>query len=157
MEFDIQIEADFIDKISPLSIEQALKTTLRRREITATTLSVIITDTETVRQLNQQYRGIDAPTDVLSFGNTPDPDFPTAAPFMEPHLGDLIIAYPVAEAQAQTAGHPPAAEVVLLTVHGTLHLLGFDHDTPERRTEMWRVQQEIMIDLNLGHIQPTET
>ena len=51
----------------------------------------------------------------------------------------------------------PLQELVLLTVHGTLHLLGFDHDTPTRKGEMWHTQQQIMAELNLAHVQPTET
>jgi probable rRNA maturation factor len=110
-----------------------------------------------VQQLNAQYRGIDAPTDVLSFENTPDPDFPELDETEAGHLGDIIIAYPVAEAQAMAAGHTAQQEVILLAVHGLLHLLGFDHDTSENKEKMWQTQRQIMVELGLEHVQPTES
>lgn len=119
-------------------------------------VSVVVTDDETTRRLNYQYRGIDAPTDVLSFANSPDPDFPDSDPMDTVHWGDIIIAYPVAKAQAATAGHTPAEEVTLLAVHGALHLAGFDHDTPEAKKEMWAAQRQVLTELGLAHICPTE-
>ena len=90
------------------------------------------------------------------FGNVPDPNFPNNRGLTEPYLGDIVIAYPVAEAQALAATHTPSEEVVLLTVHGLLHLLGFDHDTPEHKAAMWAAQADIMSRLDLDHVQPTE-
>jgi probable rRNA maturation factor len=119
-------------------------------------VAVTITDTETVRRLNRHYRGIDAPTDVLSFENTPDPDFPDFEDTIAQHLGDIVIAYPIAEAQAISTGHTPFEEVILLAVHGALHLLGFDHDTAGHKEKMWANQAEIMARLGLSHVQPTE-
>lgn len=100
-------------------------------------LTVVVTSDEAVRALNARYRGIDAPTDVLSFP-ADAPPVPEAEPY--PYLGDIIIAYPRASAQAAQAGHPVEAELLLLVVHGTLHLLGFDHDTDEARAAMWAAQ-----------------
>lgn len=155
MDISLQIAPSFQNEVDPDLIEQSLRSTLRTvRQVEAGTITVVITDRDTIRQLNQQYRGIDAPTDVLSFENTPDPDFPDDDP---DHLGDIIIAYPVAAAQALAAGHRPQEEVALLAVHGALHLLGFDHDTPDTKEEMWTVQRHIMSELDLGHLQPTES
>lgn len=72
---------------------------------------------------------------------------PDLAAELEETLGDLIIAYPYAARQAARYGHSLAAELQLLVVHGCLHLLGYDHDTPERQAEMWRVQGEILASL----------
>jgi probable rRNA maturation factor len=116
----------------------------------------VVTDSETIKELNQQYRGINAPTDVLSFENIPDPDFPEVDQAASGYLGDIIIAYPVAEAQALAAGHAPQDELILLAVHGLLHLLGFDHETSENKQQMWDIQQRIMTELELAHVQPTE-
>jgi probable rRNA maturation factor len=150
-----EIDEAFIAAIQPDQLTRAVELTLQRffhsSELPALTL--VITDNETIQQLNHQYRGIAAPTDVLSFANPPDPDFPGSD---QAYLGDVIMAYPLAEAQAQAGGHTPEQELTLLAVHGTLHLLGFDHDTPANKMEMWAVQQEIMAELGLGHIQPTE-
>lgn len=158
MDIVIQIDAPFSAVINPGQIEQAVLTTFRLcpspRTNEASTVSVVITDNDTVQQLNYQYRGIDASTDVLSFEAIPDPDFPGDE--SQVHLGDIIIACPVAESQAAAAGHTPLEEVILLAVHGTLHLLGFNHDSPVSKKEMWTTQHRIMTELGLAHIQPTE-
>jgi probable rRNA maturation factor len=160
MEIIIQIDDAFSESVNPALIKKALGTTFRLYKSSpvvaeAGTVSVVITDNETVRQLNRQYRDIDAPTDVLSFQNPPDPDFANDE-ISTTHLGDIIIAYPLAEAQALAAGHTGAEEVTLLAVHGALHLLGFDHNTPTNKEKMWTVQHQIMTELGLDHIQPTE-
>jgi probable rRNA maturation factor len=162
VEIVIQIDEPFSEKVNVELVEQALAATFRlcgSTSITAetSTVSVVITDNETIQQFNRQYRGIDAPTDVLSFANTPLPDFPDDAQMTTAHhLGDILIAYPVAEAQALAAGHAAPEEITLLAVHGALHLLGFDHDTPAHKKKMWAAQHQIMTELGLAHIQPTE-
>jgi len=159
MGITIEIDEVFVTKVNPAPITEALRHTIRRFNksiILASGLNIIITDETTVQQLNQQYRGINTPTDVLSFENNLDPDFPVMDPVANNHLGDIIIAYPVAETQAISRGHTPLDELILLAVHGTLHLLGFDHDTSKNKEEMWAAQQQIMADMNLGHVQPTE-
>jgi len=105
-------------------------------------LTIVITDDETVHQLNQQYLNEDKPTDVLSFPSG-DPDPETG----DTYLGDVVIAYPYASRQAKQAGHAIMAELELLVVHGTLHLLGYDHLTPEEKAEMWQIQDEILTQL----------
>src|SRR5690349_4531543 len=99
-------------------------------------LTIAITDDESITDLNRQYRGTDAPTDVLSF-----PMDATAMPVNNTYLGDLVIAYPYASAQAQREGHALPDSLTVLVVHGTLHLLGYDHDTPEHRADMWAAQE----------------
>lgn len=86
----------------------------------------LTTDRE-VRRLNRTYRGKDAPTDVLSFpgGSGPEGE----------HLGDVVIAVPVARRQAEAAGHSPARELRVLLLHGALHCLGHDHETDEGEME----------------------
>jgi probable rRNA maturation factor len=140
------IQPDLIIKALHLTLQHLSKTDAR-------TINIVITDNDTVQQLNHQYRGINAPTDVLSFENRRDPDFPD---FDQDHLGDIIIAYPVAETQAKISGHTPMEELTLLAVHGALHLLGFDHDRPVNKNKMWATQNDIMVKLGLGHVQPTE-
>ena len=155
MDVIIQVDELFEANINPVSIENALNVTFRLFPPPVNgTASVVITDNKVVQQLNRDYRGIDAPTDVLSFDNIPDPDFPGEED--SPHLGDVIIAYPVAEKQAAAGRHTVLEEILLLAVHGTLHLLGFDHDTPVNKEKMWTAQSRVMTELNLAHIQPTE-
>ncbi|GAB4346601.1 MAG: rRNA maturation RNase YbeY [Phototrophicales bacterium] len=109
-------------------------------------LTIVITDNEEVAALNQQFRGIAAPTDVLSF---PADLPPIPIEDEPPYLGDLVIAYPYALAQAEREKHDPQHSFALLVVHGTLHLLGFDHDTPQNRAQMWAAQDQALKALDI--------
>jgi len=110
-------------------------------------MSIVLTDDAQLRELNREYLGIDAPTDVLSFpSDEEDPETGT------PYLGDILISIPRAKQQAEAAGHPVEAEVQLLVVHGTLHLLGHDHAEAEEKAHMWQAQSEVMAKLGLSHI-----
>jgi probable rRNA maturation factor len=101
-------------------------------------LTVTIASSERVHDLNLQYAGMDYTTDVLSFPAEEEPY--AVEPGEPPYIGDIVIAYPVAEKQAAEAGQSIIVELQLLSIHGTLHLLGFDHDTPDRQAEMWAYQ-----------------
>ena len=115
-------------------------------------LTVVLSDDARLQKLNQDYLGVDAPTDVLSFpASETDPE--TGARY----LGDIIISIPRAEAQAKSAGHPLEAEVQLLVVHGVLHLLGYDHAEAEEKTKMWKVQAEVLERLGLSGIEIQES
>jgi probable rRNA maturation factor len=106
-----------------------------------TALSVVLADDDYVQGLNRQYRGVDAPTDVLSFPADP---LPAEVEDEPPYLGDLIIAYPYSARQAAQTGHALDDELVLLVIHGTLHLLGYDHDTAEAEAAMWTQQADAL-------------
>lgn len=94
---------------------------------------------ERMEELNRQFRDVDATTDVLAFpANEVDPESGSL------YLGDIILSYPRAAAQALEAGHPVINELQLLTTHGVLHLLGYDHHTPEELESMWAVQEKIL-------------
>lgn len=105
-------------------------------------MTIQITSSEAVHQLNRDFAGDDYPTDVLSFA--PEGEQYATEPDEPPYIGDVIIAYPMAVEQANVAGHPVQAELQLLAIHGTLHLMGYDHDTPERQAEMWALQSAAM-------------
>jgi len=90
-------------------------------------LAVRLTDLPTMQALNLQYRGVDAPTDVLSFAGEVSPE--------GRHLGDIVIAVPVAARQAAAAGHPLVTELKTLILHGILHCLGHDHETDDGEME----------------------
>ena len=114
-------------------------------------LSIVLTDDSRLQQLNRDYLGIDAPTDVLSFpASETDPE--TGAHY----IGDILISIPRARPQAESAGHPLEWEVQLLVVHGILHLLGHDHAEPEEKARMWKAQAEILETLGLENIQIRE-
>jgi len=98
-------------------------------------LTLALSDDAQLHDLNRQFLEIDAPTDVLSFPSGEiDPDTETL------YLGDVIISYPRAQAQAAAGGHPVEDELQLLVVHGTLHLLGHDHAEEEQKAAMWALQ-----------------
>jgi probable rRNA maturation factor len=106
-------------------------------------LSVVITDDEAVRELNRQFRNVDAPTDVLAFGSGEEGDF-VSPPGKSAYLGDVVISYPRAVTQAEEYGQSINRELALLAVHGVLHLLGYDHVDEAERVEMWARQDEIL-------------
>jgi probable rRNA maturation factor len=110
-------------------------------------LTIVIADDEQVAALNRQFRGIDAPTDVLSFPGAPPPP---GTPKATPYLGDLVIAFPYASAQAEEHRHPLNDSLALLVVHGVLHLLGYDHDTPAQRAQMWAEQAAALETLGIA-------
>jgi probable rRNA maturation factor len=149
---DVQIEDRFAESVSAEWLSSAVQTTLQVAGRGTGSLTLVITDDETVHRLNREYLGIDAPTDVLSFGGEA-PDF-VDAPDAEGYLGDVLVAYPQAQAQAAAASHPGESELALLVVHGVLHLLGYDHQNPEDKAAMWSRQEEILSRLGLAHIQP---
>ena len=114
-------------------------------------LTIVLTDDARLRELNRDYLGVDAPTDVLSFpASETDPE--TGARY----IGDILISVPRAQAQADTGGYPLESEVQLLVVHGVLHLLGYDHAQAKEKARMWKAQAEILERLGLGQIQIRE-
>ena len=113
-------------------------------------LSVVITDAESVWELNRRFRGVEAPTDVLAFGFGEGADHFVAAPGSRSYLGDVIVSYSRAVAQAEEQGHAVTQELNLLIVHGLLHLLGYDHADEDGRAEMWARQEEILGGLAAG-------
>ena len=92
----------------------------------------MLCDDAFIQQLNAQYRGLDRPTDVLSFGQE-DGEDEGPGPRV---LGDIVISLPTARRQAERAGWPVGNEVTLLAIHGLLHLLGHDDETDEGAREM---------------------
>lgn len=115
----------------------------------STEMGLLITDSKTVQRLNRIYRGEDEPTDVLSFQMTPDaaedyePLF-VSAPDGIRHLGEVVISYPQAMKQAKERGHSIARELTLLIIHGTLHLLGYDHELPDDAQMMGDKENQIL-------------
>ena len=110
-------------------------------------LSILLVDLDYMAELNHRWMGGDGPTDVLAFpmdeGSVDHG--PGEAGTGEPALlGDIVLAPEVAAKQAGAAGHTPADELHLLTVHGALHLLGYDHAEPEEEREMFGLQARLL-------------
>ena len=107
-------------------------------------LCIKIVDEATIAQLNEQWMDKEGPTDVLAFPmDELRPGLVTEEP-EEGVLGDLVLCPAVAERQAKEAGHPTRDEVEMLTVHGILHLLGYDHAEPEEHREMFGLQDRLL-------------
>ena len=121
-------------------IRQAVLATLRMHDSEACEVSVLLTNDGAMQSLNRQYRDIDTPTDVLAFAMREDGD-----ESMNPHLlGDVIISVPTAQRQAHAHNHSLDVEVANLTVHGVLHLLGYDHQISADATIMFEKQEAVL-------------
>ena len=141
----IQIEEPFEASIEPELLEKAALAVLQHQAYDlAAELSVVIDSDEKLRQLNRDFLGIDALTDVLSFPSEEfDPDEQAE------YIGDVVISFPRALTQAQAAGHAVVNEIQLLVVHGVLHLLGHDHAETQEKSKMWQAQSEILASLGV--------
>jgi probable rRNA maturation factor len=138
----ISVENDAGYPLDAARLVEAAQTVMRQQGIDATSeMTIVIADNDTVQGLNAEYREVDSVTDVLSFPADPLPAELASEIGQAAYLGDIVIAYPYATAQAASLGHDVADSLSLLVAHGTLHLLGYDHDTPERRAEMWAAQE----------------
>lgn len=113
-------------------------------------LSILLVSPDVMAELHQRWMDLPGPTDVLSFpmdelrpardGETPEPGI----------LGDIVLCPEVAADQARQAGHSTVEELLLLTVHGILHLLGFDHAEPEEEQEMFALQRHLLLTFLAG-------
>lgn len=142
---ELSTDLQFKDELNPLVIESVVKQTLAAECVTGAALSIVITDDENVRALNEEYRGVDETTDVLSFGmeSAGDASFPLP-PDAPRQLGEIIISFEQAQRQADEFGHTVGHEVSLLIVHGILHLLGYDHVTLEQQAVMMAREQALV-------------
>jgi probable rRNA maturation factor len=142
---NIFVSDPYIDHFRPQLLEDAAVSVLAYENIPSTgEITIVIDDDAHIQNLNFQFLGIDAPTDVLSFPSDEiDPETENR------YLGDIIISYPRAVAQAQAAGHSVESELQLLVVHGTLHLLDYDHTDENEKRNMWEVQRNILTTLGV--------
>jgi len=116
---------------------------------TEVSVSVVLVDDEAITDLNRDHRGLASPTDVLSFAQLEGEDMgdlPEGEPLP---LGDIVISLERCLAQAADYGHSFERELGFLTAHGVLHLLGWDHQTPEEEAAMMAKTEEILAGLGL--------
>ncbi len=137
---NIVISDEYLERVEEGLLTSAAETVLQLSGITdEVEMSVVIESDEQLSDLNQRFLGINAPTDVLSFpADEMDPDSGLRI------LGDVIISFPRAVEQAAAANEKLEDELQLLVVHGTLHILGYDHATAEDKTTMWLEQQRAL-------------
>ena len=113
----------------------------------AAELSIMVVTTEVMTELHERWMDEPGPTDVMAFpmdelvDESRRPDAPEIGPAL---LGDVVLCPAFAAAQARKAGHGLADELHLLTVHGVLHLLGYDHAEPEQEREMFGLQDRLL-------------
>ena len=157
--YTIDFQIDYEGAQVPIErMTAAIRDTLDGHEVSPdSALTVVIAGDAYVRDLNRQFRGVDAATNVLSFPADAPPAPLNAADAEPPYLGDLIIAYPYTAHQAAEFAHALEDELVLLVIHGTLHLLSYDHDTPEHQDEMWSEQAELLTRANVPIVVPRFT
>jgi probable rRNA maturation factor len=115
-------------------------------------VSIRVTDDAEMRRLNLEYRGVDRPTDVLSFSFLPEGEEVDIGrvPGQARLLGEIILSYPYAQRQAVDLGHSVRKELAWLTIHGSLQLLGYRHDTEEEATRMEAIEQAALSALGLS-------
>lgn len=104
-------------------------------------IGVELTDDETIRICNRDFRGVDRQTDVLSF---PCFEGEQLIGINDGHIGDIMISVDTAARQAEELGHSTEREILFLAIHGTLHILGYDHMRPEDEEIMCKKQREIL-------------
>jgi probable rRNA maturation factor len=135
---EIQQASSISEQIDRQLISKAISNTLNILKKPEMDITLRLIDDDEMRMLNETFRGEDKTTDVLSF--TQDVVDPETG---RTYLGDILISLPTAKKQAQDLDHPLDQECAFLAIHGTLHLLGYDHYDPEEKEEMWSLQDQI--------------
>lgn len=148
MPVEISTRADFSSRIPRQDLARVAARALRAEGVSAD-LTIYLTDNAEIRRLNRWFHSTNSATDVLSFPALASRAgesraFPARTRSRRPYLGDIVISYERARAQAHSAGWRIADELALLVVHGVLHLVGYDDRTPHARARMWQRQQEIL-------------
>jgi len=147
------LEIDFIKEVEEVTeqdcdlIEKVLNLAAEMEGVNEQSeLSITFVDNEHIRQINREYRGKDQATDVISFAleELSEGEIEIKGADMPRALGDIIISIPRAKEQAEEYGHSFIRELGFLAVHGFLHLLGYDHETPEDEEIMFSKQKEIL-------------
>ena len=152
MEIEIRREPEMlaVSDADITAVRRAIETVGRLYGAEDAEVSVTLTDDAHIHELNRIYRAVDRPTDVLSFALTEseEPEIVGAKPHEV--LGDLVISLERAQAQAEEYGHSALRELSFLTVHGMLHLLGYDHIEQAERQEMEEEQRHVMEELGIA-------
>ena len=147
----LRIDSAFAGRVKRSSLRQAVRTAFESTgEKRSGELTLVITDDTRVKELNQAYRGVDAMTDVLAFGDSLEADSFVRSPEVPIYFGDVVISYPRSVEQATIRGHPVEEELSLLVIHGVLHLLGYDHQKESDRERMWQTQSTALASMGIN-------
>ncbi|MBD8069190.1 rRNA maturation RNase YbeY [Bacillus sp. PS06] len=149
----MRLEIDFIDETGELTeaqfrlLEELLSVAAEIEQVNSgSELSITFVDNNRIQEINREYRDKDQPTDVISFAmeELGEGEIEIQGEDLPRILGDIIISIPRTKEQSLEYGHSFDRELGFLTVHGFLHLLGYDHETPEEETVMFSKQKEIL-------------
>lgn len=151
---DIEIDEALAERAAEVDselIQRAVALILTSEAVVGPTeLTVLVTDDARVQVLNRDFRGVDGPTDVLSFGDDNGGGDFVVAPEQPRYLGDIAISFERVVAQAADYGHSVQRELAYLAAHGTLHLLGYEHeDNPDQAVAMRAREEAAMAALGL--------
>lgn len=144
---DLQVDHAYRAQVPAAYLTQVVAAALRHEGASDAEVTIVIGNDDLLQQLNRDYRGIDAPTDVLSFAaqeESAGQDIFVSAPEAANYLGDVVISFPTAQRQAEAEGHRLVDELSLLAVHGVLHLFGYDHASEAEEADMWARQSAIL-------------
>jgi probable rRNA maturation factor len=141
--------------VDETSIVSAARYALDKMEVSPLAeLSILLVTLDVMEDLHERWMDLPGPTDVMAFpmdelDSSRRPDAPDASPAL---LGDIVLCPAFAKDQARKAGHSLLDELHLLTVHGVLHLLGYDHAEPEEEREMFGLQNQILADFRQAKV-----
>ncbi|MBN2007005.1 MAG: rRNA maturation RNase YbeY [Anaerolineae bacterium] len=141
---EIQVEEQ-VGTVAEAPLRQAVMATLAQQRVAESCeVVVVISDDEALQSLNCRFRGLNQPTDVLSFSDDTRGPYSGGAGGFPRYLGDIVISVDRARAQADAVGATLMQELQVLVTHGMLHLLGYDHAAPEEKAEMWAAQADVL-------------
>ena len=151
METEIRTEPEelSVSEEERAAVRRAIETVGRLYGAEGAEVSVTLTDDAHIHVINREYRNVDRPTDVISFALTESEEPEIIGGGEHEVLGDLIISLERMRAQAAEYGHTELRELSFLTVHGMLHLLGYDHMEEQERQEMEEEQRAVMEELGI--------
>ena len=142
----VEIINETSEEIDLDDLKRVINYTLEEEKVDNAFMNVIITSNDKIHKINKEYRGIDRPTDVISFALEDDKTFVNTEFRV---LGDIYISIDKVHEQANLYSHSFRRELSFLTVHGILHLLGYDHMKPEEEKVMFSKQDKILENLNI--------
>ena len=147
-QIDIHTEGELRAFVEERWVRKIVRQVLKAEQVASPyEVSLVFTNADRVRQLNRDYRGVNEPTDVLAFHMLPERQSDSSfalPPDGVTRLGEVIVSYPQALAQAKERGHSLERELALLVIHGILHLLGYDHEESREAKKMREREKELL-------------
>jgi probable rRNA maturation factor len=147
-QIDIHTEGELRAFVEERWVRKIVRQVLKAEQVASPyEVSLVFTNADRVKQLNRDYRGVNEPTDVLAFHMLPERQSDSSfalPPDGVTRLGEVIVSYPQALAQAKERGHSLERELALLVIHGILHLLGYDHEESREAKKMREREKELL-------------